>query len=392
MVNYSKSKIISVGENIHTDSIFSTTNTVINYMKEIRKKFILYKNNEHSFLPIFKYLEANLKPTVTILVEKELKSKEELNLLLESTKIKYYVEPVIGDNKNNKKVTNKRNDSNLKLVLKYLNVDLKFLIEHPQDGVDMILKLENKKDNTKKNYIKAIIPKIQTINIVAIRIYNEGLTKLQNELNTVIDMQVEKTGLIYKNPTELNEITKNLVENNNSATAIGGPNLLDAVISVFYTGFHLPVSRLLEVYTLKISNYSIDTDNYIDFTNKCIIFNDYKTSSLYGKQIVKLNSVVIKLFLKLVKSYTNPSDYLLQNNGNVFTEPTFSKRVKKIFGVTCDDLRSMYFTYHYNAGNLKTEKQKTDFAVKMRNSTSVFKHYITILFLYSLHIVNKNNI
>lgn len=351
MVNYSQSKILNIGEKISSDTIFATTNSVQNFMREMRKKFACEKNE-----------------IVTVLVQKSVNNKVELNNLLNDTKKKYFVEPVISDGKDLKSITLKRYDANLKIVMKILKIyDVKYFIENAKETLDMIIKLK-KADNTKKNYIKSIISILpKKTNKIVLDIYISGLSDLQEKINVIVNNQMKLENVDYKTAIQLNEITKDLIKKN---------ELLDAVITIFYTGYYIPVCRLLEIYTLKISNYNIEKDNYIDFSNEKLVFNNYKTSHLYGKQFVKLHSSIIKLFQKLINTYTTKSDFLLQINGRPFYESDFSKKIKDIFGINLNLLRSMYFTDNYNKGFLHTEKQKINFAKKMRNSISVFKYYI----------------
>lgn len=129
MVNCAKSKIISVGKTVNMDFIFATTNSVVDFMRENRKKFVLY---EHSFLPIFNFLKIYLKPSVTVLLEQSVNIKVELNSLLESTRKKYYVEPVII--KDLKIITMDRYNANLKIVMKFLKIDdVSYFKENPKN-------------------------------------------------------------------------------------------------------------------------------------------------------------------------------------------------------------------------------------------------------------------
>ena len=155
-------------------------------------------------------------------------------------------------------------------------------------------------------------------------------------------------------------------------------NYKNASVSVFYTGFWIPVCRLKEVYTLKFKNHNKLIDNYIDWTTHELVFNDYKTKKLYGMQKVKISSYMENLFLKLISSYDNTdNDYLFVKKSYLpYNEVDFSKLVVNIFGVSVNKLRSMYITDNFNKGLLNTEQQKIEFSQGLRNSPDVFKYYI----------------
>lgn len=77
----------------------------------------------------------------------------------------------------------------------------------------MIIKLPNKADNTKKNYIKSIIAIVPRDNTSVLNIYISGLRALQEILNEKINNQLKTEGIYYKTAYQLNETTKVLIKN-----------------------------------------------------------------------------------------------------------------------------------------------------------------------------------
>jgi hypothetical protein len=58
--------------------------------------------------------------------------------------------------------------------------------------------------------------------------------------------------------------------------------------------------------------------------------------------IPKEIQAVVKKSIKL-----NDTEYLLHNNGSQYTTPSMSKRLKAIYGVSVDGLRSIYISNMY---------------------------------------------
>ena len=79
---------------------------------------------------------------------------------------------------------------------------------------------------------------------------------------------------------------------------------------------------------LKIQNYNLETDNY--YRNGKIYFNTYKTSSVYGQQIVDIPKILFPFVKKWVK--INLTNYFLfSSNMNSITSSQVNKMLNKIF-------------------------------------------------------------
>lgn len=220
MVNYTNSKILSVGDKINMNTIFSTTVSSVDFMKDMRKKHIKYKNNDCGFNPIFDIFDKDLNPSVVVLVEKQLINKDELKTLLEFTKMKYNVVPIVQKptidelmNANRKLVkyaTIEIYKSNLRIVMNRLDViDIDYFITNADDVIDKIVKFADLSNNTKRNYVKSVMSIIPKTSVSTTQ-YVNFLTKLQTDIDIKINNQVKHDGIYYKTPKELHEITKKL--------------------------------------------------------------------------------------------------------------------------------------------------------------------------------------
>jgi hypothetical protein len=374
MVNYSQTKIVSIGVLNHItqpDNIFITTLRASQYLADLKRKYRSYMtDNKGINQPIFDIITKDGIENIIIIVLKEvsLNNKQESNILLQNIKKQYIpINVIIAKNKtSNAVITNSRYESNLKIIMKKIDANnLTIFYDEPDNVIEKIGKLDVS-DETKKNYTKSILSIISPTNELKI-IYGKYLKSLQNDIEIIRNKQIKSPNVIYKSSDTLNKITLDLLENN---------KLEDAVISIFYSGYHLPVWRLKEVYTLKWKNYNPKVDNYISWETKEFILNDYKTMKLYGTQTIKIPLYVDKLLERHIKYTNSDSDYVFLKKNRPYTQCEFSKKVIDIFGINLNNLRSMYITSKYNDGLLNTEEQKINLSKIMRNSPDVFKYYI----------------
>jgi hypothetical protein len=375
MVNYTDSKVVYVGKLngiILPDNIFVTTLKPSQYLADLKKKYRNFINDKKGYnIPIFDIITKEGIDNIIINVLKEvpITNKQKLNELLEKTKNEYSpINLLISKNKTSiNNTTEERYQANLRIVMKKLSIDnLNYFYENPTDVIsridDLTLSLE-----TKKNYLKSISSIIPPNNPTK-NIYGNHMTLLSAEVENITNKQEKKANIIYKTSATLNNVTLNLVEKN---------KIQDAVISLFYSGFHLPVFRIKEVITMKWKNYNTKKDNYISWPTNEFVLNNYKTFKVYGQQKVNFSNYVKDLLFKLISSIDNKdNDYLLIKNNKPFIESDFSTKVSSIFDVNVNNLRSMYITSKFNNGEINTENDKIQLAKNMRNSTNIFKNYI----------------
>ncbi len=128
---------------------------------------------------------------------------------------------------------------------------------------------------------------------------------------------------------------------------------------------------------MKIKNANKNTENYINWNNDTIVLNDYKTDMDYGRITLPLVKEVKTAIMSQLQYRKIDSDYLItKNDGEPYSQPQLSMKIKGIMGYCVDDLRGLYITYNEEQGNLRTEEDKIAFCKGMRNSPSVLKYYI----------------
>jgi hypothetical protein len=116
--------------------------------------------------------------------------------------------------------------------------------------------------------------------------------------------------------------------------------LQDAILCALVSGVYQKPRRLLDWTAMKLRNADRDKDNFILGNN--FVFNTYKTKSTYGTQTVVIHPTVKKL-IAAWKRLDDPSDYLLvQRNGQPYSSPTLCKKLKTMFGASCNMLRHTY--------------------------------------------------
>ena len=102
--------------------------------------------------------------------------------------------------------------------------------------------------------------------------------------------------------------------------------------------------RRLDWVYMKVKNYNEDTDNYIK--RGSFVFNKFKTAKSKGQQKIKVPKVLAPLIKKL--SEIHNCDYLFVNSkGEAFSPSLYSQKIKSLFGVTQDLLRSIFLSELY---------------------------------------------
>jgi len=105
----------------------------------------------------------------------------------------------------------------------------------------------------------------------------------------------------------------------------------------------LPPRRLDYIY-MKVKNYDEKEDNYIK--RGSFYFNKFKTVKSKGTQKIKIPKMLIPLIKKL--SDMSNCDYLFVNSkGQEFSPSLYSQKIKHLFGVTQDELRSIFVSELY---------------------------------------------
>jgi hypothetical protein len=121
----------------------------------------------------------------------------------------------------------------------------------------------------------------------------------------------------------------------------------------------------LKIYRRKPKDNS--TFNYINISksNNHIVLNQYKTSRLYGKHIIKLDKETRDLILESLKR--EPRKYLFTTkNGERYAANILSSHIIKIFKFSINDIRRAYINDFISKKH--TALQRMNLAKMMTNS------------------------
>ena len=216
MVNYQNAKIVSIGGNEHSPSsktILFTTQKPSVYLADLKRKYKSFQSGKGKRLPIYDVFDSvGISNTrIQVLGEQAVNNKKELNQFFADTKTRFDVpiEETIKKTKERKDITNQRYESNVKVLMKFLTVkDTTIFFYHPKKVIDFIMALQ-KSDETKKNYIKAIlsiIPRSQS-QVPLLTTYGDALMVLQERINGKTNKQERKQNVSYKTPQQLSNVS-----------------------------------------------------------------------------------------------------------------------------------------------------------------------------------------
>jgi hypothetical protein len=176
----------------------------------------------------------------------------------------------------------------------------------------------------------------------------EGIKAHESEMSTNVknSKQIhnwiepnELKSIVLENETTFNNLAKNKMTNKQSI------NAQDFIILVLTTGLYFPPRRSLDWINTKTQNFDKNTENYIDFRKKEIVFNIYKGSRSKGLQKIELLPSVSKILKLYLKNRSFQSNYLLtdtkgQNLSNVQLTQYLNRIFKK--NVSTSMLRHFY--------------------------------------------------
>jgi hypothetical protein len=120
---------------------------------------------------------------------------------------------------------------------------------------------------------------------------------------------------------------------------------------VFLSGCSgLPPRRSMDIALLKVKNYDEAKDNFYDAKKKEFVFNQFKTSKVYGTQRVKLPSKELQLMCNRWVKLNPTSTFLFSSNQRSVTSSQISRILNSVFGgkaVSTDMLRHVYISDLY---------------------------------------------
>lgn len=351
-------------------------------VQKYRNKLILKDNNDkytNNTIIDNKLLEINNKNIIPL--------KEKTNKNINLKTLNNYIKNILFIHKS---ITNKDLNYDLMNIFNnsYNNNDINYLVnELYYLNDDILIKFlfnKYKNLNTIKTYL---IPfSILTSNIK----YFKDDTNIYNKIsNIIININKDYENKIDDNNVDLKDINK-IINDFSEKTLFNNLKILDndydKLIFLIYT---LIPPRRLEYSNMIIKfnysnifnddldilhNYIIINDNYSYF-----IFNNYKTSNYFGKQIIDIPKNLNKYILNYIKTYKK------QNNDFLFiiTSNKFGTEINRIFkkiynqNITLRWIRISYTTY-IRKKNL-TNNQLKNISEKMAHSIVTNSRYNKIL-------------
>lgn len=207
---------------------------------------------------------------------------------------------------------------------------------------------------------------------------DEDYKKLMNESTKIINdkyrNQTVDTDKLkdMKTMDELKNIYENFLKKANKTKS--QHDYENVLLSIFFTGVidGLPPRRLQDYTELYINgDFSKINDNWTDGKN--LYFNKFKTVKTNGKQIVPIPKSIQPFIKKAIQN--NTSNYLFNNDGEKYSTPTMSKKLKKTFGVSVDGLRAIYISHMYK--DMPALKEMEQIAEDMGHSPqTALNHYV----------------
>ena len=150
--------------------------------------------------------------------------------------------------------------------------------------------------------------------------------------------------------------------------------IVEYFLLAFLGGIEMPPRRSLDYSLLKIRNFNPKEDNY--YRSGKLVFNKYKTSGTYGKQVLEVPSDLNKMIKRWIK--LNKEDYMLvSSNSHQLSSPQINRLLNKIFGgkkVSTDLLRHIFLTQFYT--NIPSFKDMDELAHNMGHSINQALLYI----------------
>ncbi len=277
-------------------------------------------------------------------------------------------------------------DKSIKLyitILKNLNdkreiKNFKFL-EKPKKILD---KIKGYKLTTQRNILIAIVSTLKNLGNDLYKSYYDYMMEFNNKIEdnnkNGEKSEQQKENWIKWDEVEnkFNELNKNIKLSKNISES-QFDNILDAVILGLYV--LIPPRRNKDYLNMKVSKDGKNLDdkyNWVNMKNKQFIFNDYKTSGTYGKQIIDVGNDLIDLLKKYLKYKKDGDNYLLVkfSGERLKSDNSITRRLNKIFGknISSSMLRHIYLTDKYCKVN---EEMKKDSEI-MGHNLKMQKEYI----------------
>lgn len=248
--------------------------------------------------------------------------------------------------------------------------------------------LSTKSPSSRKTILSAVITLLTCLGYYdhnAVKKYKQLVKRDNTAVNTdeIKQHKSEKEKLTSKSWDELNNTYDELYDREKHFLKKSGvsktpmkdlQSIQDLVIATLY--IKQKPRRLMDYTELKIKNIDKDTDNYILKNN--FVFNKYKTDKKYSMQTVKIEPETKKILDKWIKLIPDDCEYLLFDaNGNKLNSVKLNQRLRKIFGLSANMIRSAFLTDMYKDAPSLQNAQQT--AEDMGHSVNTaIKNYVKI--------------
>ncbi len=244
-------------------------------------------------------------------------------------------------------------------------------------SIDEIINyLKDKPSQSRKSTLAALFvltnnPKFRELMIDDCKVVNENY-KNQKKSTKEKENWISKD-LIKNKYDDLYTTVKKMF----SKTAVADTSVIVEYLLIALLGGVLPSfapRRSLDYALMKIRNYDVKKDNY--YKAGKLYFHTYKTSNVYGLQVISVPDELNKIIKKWIK--INDTDYLLfSTNRNPLSSSQITRLLNKIFDgkkVSVDLLRHIYLTDYYK--NIPALRDMEALARDMGHSVSTAMTYI----------------
>ena len=237
--------------------------------------------------------------------------------------------------------------------------DLKFL----KNIKEVLSKIQKYKPTTQRSFIIAICTVLKNNDDKLYNQYYEILSKMNNDLKVNVDKS-DKQNKNWIESDKIDEIYGNLQSAVTNKSKTGAKESYDSLLHYMILSLYvlIPPRRNLDYVLLVISSDMSDKKfNYLDFTKKQLIFNNYKTQGTYESIILdspdELFKVIKSYMLKHPhKAKLNNKKYHIHFLVNFYGEEIdkstqMTKILNSIFGglkIGSSMLRNMYLTNKYS--------------------------------------------
>ena len=129
----------------------------------------------------------------------------------------------------------------------------------------------------------------------------------------------------------------------------------DYVLLALTSGIYQAPRRSLD-WVMKVKDYDAEKDNYVDMKKKKFVFNNFKTKSSKGQQIIEIPKPLLAILKKWIAILPSDMDYLLfDGKGGAITPSQITHRLNNIFGtpISTSLLRHIFLTSKFRGINLK---------------------------------------